>query len=159
MAKPIELIAALQPILDHLAELDPDDPDTVHELTDAFPLEGPELVLVRTLVELGLSEGWLCPKEANGVRFGRVAKAGKATHGFSIDAVDMDAPGPGHTHPQGEFDLCFALEGEPLFDGRPEGWTVYAPDTWHVPTVRGGRMAILYFLPDGAIRFEPRPSE
>lgn len=157
MAEPTELLAALQPILDHLAELDPADPQAAAHLAAAFPLDGTELRLVRTLVDLGLEEGWLCPRESGGVRFGRLAKAGPGTHGYSIDAVDMDGPGPGHTHPQGEFDLCFPIGGQPRFDGNAGGWTVYGPGTWHVPTVDGGRMAILYFLPQGAIRFEPRP--
>ena len=55
-------------------------------------------------------------------------------------------------------DLCFALDGDPTFDGNPPGWTVYGPESWHVPTVADGTMAILYFLPGGAIRFEERPA-
>ena len=68
----------------------------------------------------------------------------------------MDKPGPGHEHPAGEFDLCFAVDAGARFDDRPEGWTVYPPGSWHVPTVTGGRMDILYFLPGGKIRFGPR---
>jgi len=68
----------------------------------------------------------------------------------------MTEPGPGHAHPRGEVDLCMAIEGDPRFDGRKEGWTAYAPGSWHIPTVQGGRMAILYFLPGGEIRFGPR---
>ena len=52
-----------------------------------------------------------------------------------------------------EIDLCLALEGSPTFDGRPPGWLVLPPGSRHVPTVTGGDMAILYFLPDGAITF------
>jgi hypothetical protein len=87
------------------------------------------------------------------VRFSRVQKAADAA-AFSVDAVHMSWVGAGHTHPNGEFDLCFVVEGEPSFDLQPEGWTVYGKDTWHEPTVRGGVMDILYFLPGGAIRFE-----
>jgi hypothetical protein len=70
----------------------------------------------------------------------------------------MAKPGPGHTHPNGEIDLCFAVSGAPRFDGNAPGWTVYPPNSWHVPTVEGGVMDILYFLPGGAIRFEPKPT-
>lgn len=167
MADATELIAALQPVLERLRAVDLGapglDPHAVAAALEAdLPLDGPVLGPVRTLVELGLDEGWLCPREAGGVRFGRLAKATLATHGFSIDAVDMNGPGPGHVHPQGELDLAFALDGGsssggPTFDGHPPGWTVYGPGSWHVPTVAGGRMAILYFLPGGEIRFEPRP--
>lgn len=153
------LTAALQPVLAHLANLDPDIPGLAAALEARFPLDGPKMTEVRKLVLEGLEAGWLCPREAGGVRFGRLAKPEQPESlGFSIDAVDMNGAGPGHTHPNGEFDLCFAVEGSPSFDGRPPGWTVYSADTWHVPTVSGGRMAILYFLPEGAIRFEDAPA-
>lgn len=162
MADPTELLAALQPILDRIRLVDlsltPADLQAQRDdLQREFPLDGTELSLVRTLVEAGLEEGWLCPRENAGIRFGRLAKASAATQGFAIDAVDMSGPGPGHTHPRGEIDLCLPIEGSPGFDGSPPGWTLYGPDSWHVPTVSGGRMAILYFLPGGEIRFEPRP--
>ena len=69
----------------------------------------------------------------------------------------MSGPGPGHVHPNGEFDLSFALDGNPKFDGQAEGWLVLPPGSWHTPTVTDGRMGILYFLPNGAIEFGPRP--
>ena len=72
-------------------------------------------------------------------------------------ALGAYGAGMAHTHPGGEFDLCFAVSGSPTFDGRPEGWTVYAPGSWHVPTVQGGVMDILYFLPAGAMKFGPQP--
>jgi hypothetical protein len=150
------LIEALGPVFDHLSRAEP-GPGCAAELDRAFPLEGPLLQEVRALVEAGLRDGWLCPKEAGGVRFGRPLKPGEAAHGLSLDAVRMDGAGPGHVHPRGEFDLCFALEGAPRFDGHPPGWVVYPPGSWHVPTVQGGAMAILYFLPGGEIRFQPAP--
>ncbi len=153
------LRAALAPVLEAVAALDLTAPDAARAaLADRFPLDGPLLADVRARVEAGLAEGWLTPRENAGVRFGRVAKAVPETHNLVIDAVLMDGPGPGHTHPAGEVDLCFAVAGTPRFDGQAPGWTVYGPDSWHVPTVSGGTMAILYFLPGGAIRFEPRPA-
>jgi hypothetical protein len=121
-------------------------------------VDGYAMQPLREAVLAGLEAGWLAPREARGVRFGRLAKATDASRGFSIDAVEMNGPGPGHTHPNGEIDLCFTLEGTPMFDGNAPGWTVYEADSWHVPTVTGGRMAILYFLPGGEIRFGARPS-
>ena len=147
---------ALAPILDVLAEIDPGDPGASEALAARLPVDGPDLAPIRALVVEGLEQGWLTPREADGVRFGRVGKPESTPHGFSIDAVEMRGPGPAHTHPEGELDLCFALDGDPRFDGRTEGWTVYPPGSWHVPTVRGGRMGILYFLPGGSIVFGPR---
>lgn len=99
--------------------------------------------------------GWLTPKEAGGVKFGRLTRADAASHGLSIDVVDMDGPAAGaHTHPRGEVELCIDLAGEPRFDGKRERFIAYPPGSRHVPTVSGGRMLILYFLPGGEIVFE-----
>jgi hypothetical protein len=99
--------------------------------------------------------GWLTPKEAGGVKFGRVSRADAATHGLSIDAVDMNGPAAGaHTHPKGEVELCIDLAGEPRFDGLRQRFIAYPPGSRHVPTVSEGRMLILYFLPGGEIVFE-----
>ena len=151
------LLEALTPILDTLADLDLNAPEAAEALNARYPVDGEALSEVVALVKAGTAAGWLCPREGRGLRYGRAAKASEATRSFGIDTVDMTGPGPGHTHPNGEIDLCIALEGTPTFDGNPPGWTVYPAGSWHVPTVSGGRMGILYFLPDGAIRFGPRP--
>ncbi|MEZ4249422.1 MAG: DUF4863 family protein [Polyangiales bacterium] len=102
------------------------------------------------------SRRWLRGAQAGRIRFSRPRKA-SGEGDVSVDVVHMDRPGPGHTHPNGEIDLCFTVSGDPRFDGAPEGWTVYPPGSWHVPSVEGGVMDIVYFLPAGAIRFEPKP--
>ena len=100
-----------------------------------------------------LAEGKLCENGEMPVKWGRVAKAGDESLGFSIDVVHMNGPGPKHTHPQGEVNFCIALEGEPTFDGQGPGWVVFPPGSTHVPTVAGGTMLIVYLLPSGAIEF------
>jgi hypothetical protein len=153
------LLAALAPVLEQVKHLDLTDPVSARDsLAGTLPLAGAVVQDIRTRVLEGLADGWLCPHENGAVRYGRVAKAGRDHPHFGVDAVLMHTPGPGHTHPEGEVDLCFALDGAPTFDGNPPGWTVYGPGSWHVPTVAGGTMAILYFLPDGAIVFEERPA-
>jgi hypothetical protein len=151
-------IQILQPILDVLRNIDASAQDATAQVTQALPLDDPRIVAARKLVTEGLKDGWIAPREAGGIRFGRLAKPSEDLHGFSIDAVEMDCAGPGHVHPNGEFDLSFALEGAPMFEGHSEGWVVLPPGSWHVPTVTGGRMGILYFLPDGAIEFGPKPN-
>lgn len=156
MATRDDLLTALAPLLDAIAPLDLTQPDLAQRsLTERFPVDGPELRAVGALVREGVQAGWLCDRENAGVRFSRVKKSSGAE--LSVDAVHMSGPGPGHVHPQGEVDLCFVVEGAPRFDGRAPGWTVYPPGSWHVPTVEGGVMDILYFLPGGAITFGPRP--
>jgi hypothetical protein len=147
----------LQPIIDAIAQLDPSDPGAAARVSELFPLDGPAMRELAELFERGVSQGWLCDRQgAPGIRYSRVRKA-RDERELSVDAVRMECPGPGHTHPNGEFDLCFAVSGQPSFDGNPPGWTVYPPGSWHVPSVTGGVMNILYFLPGGAIEFGPRP--
>jgi len=148
--------AALEPVLAVVRTIDPADPGAKAKLDAELPYDSAAITALRRVVREGVDEGWLAPRENGGIRFGRVLK-GERDDDLSVDCVHMDKPGPGHTHPNGEVDLCFAVSGDPTFDGQAPGWTVYPPGSWHVPTVAGGVMDILYFLPGGAIRFEPKP--
>jgi len=96
----------------------------------------------------------MCSRESGGIRYGRVIKATPATHGFSVDIVDMkDVTGPHHTHPNGEIDMVMPIDADAIFDGQGAGWLVYGPNSAHKPTVSKGRALILYLLPSGAIDF------
>jgi hypothetical protein len=144
------LIALATPLLAHLATLDADHPADARRALAGFDVSAFEAAL-----RAAHATGALTPREQAGVRFGRLAKADASSFGFSIDIVEMAGPAAGsHLHPAGEFDLCFALEGDPRFDGHAPGWVVYPPGSRHVPVVTGGRMLIAYFLPGGAIRFD-----
>lgn len=102
----------------------------------------------------GVAEGWMCSREAGGIRFGRVEKPSDALDRYSVDVVDMrDVVGPHHAHPAGEIDLVMPLEGDARFDGCGPGWLVYPPGSAHHPTVAGGRALVLYLLPEGRIEF------
>jgi hypothetical protein len=151
------LHAALAPVLELVASIDPAAPDAAASLAERLPIDGPVLVTLGAALRAAVAEAAVADREAGGVRFSRLKKAANEGE-LSVDVVHMSSPGPGHTHPNGEVDLCFAVSGEPRFDGRAPGWTVYPPGSWHVPTVEGGAMDILYFLPGGAIRFEAKPS-
>ena len=145
------LIEALNPLAAAIAPLALEDPAAARAAVEAaLPFGGPAVAAARAAAEAGARDGWLLPREADGIRFGRVVKD---LCGLSVDAVLMDRPGPRHRHPLGEVDLCFTTQGDARFDGHPEGWVVYGPDSVHVPTVRGGTMLILYFLPAGKIEF------
>ncbi len=102
----------------------------------------------------GIAAGWMCNREHGGIKYGRVVKPSPATHGFSVDVVEMDnVAGGHHRHPNGEIDLIMPLDDTAEFDGRGAGWLVYGPGTAHVPTVAGGKALVLYLLPEGAIEF------
>jgi hypothetical protein len=106
--------------------------------------------------KVGVRDGWLCNREADGIKYGRVLKATDATHGFSVDVVEMeDIAGPHHVHPNGEIDLIMPLTEGARFDNHPAGWCVYEAGSAHRPTVSKGRALVLYLLPQGAIQFTP----
>lgn len=123
-------------------------------LNERFPAGGEDFRAIADACRQAVAAGWMCEREHGGIRFGRVLPPGAATHGFSVDVVDMaDVVGPHHVHPQGEIDLIMPLEGEAKFDGHGAGWFVYGPGSAHRPTVSGGRAHVLYLLPGGAIEF------
>jgi hypothetical protein len=104
-----------------------------------------------------IDAGWMCAREAGGIKFGRVIKPGARSNGFSVDVVDMaNVVGPHHSHPNGEIDLIMPLTADAKFDGRGAGWCVYPPGTAHCPTVTDGRALVLYLLPEGRIEFSAR---
>ena len=147
----MSLLEALSDLLAVVNDIDPNDPEAEAKLEARLPAAS--LAPIAAAFRAGVEDGSVCNRGEAPVLWSRVAKdAG----GVSIDAVSMNGAGPGHEHPNGEIDLCFAAEGAPLFDGKPPGWCVYPSGSWHVPTVTGGTMDILYFLPGGAIRFGPR---
>ena len=140
----------LRPLAEALRSLDVDAPDAAAQAEAISAFGGEQVAAIRAAATDSVDSDWLLPREAGGVRFGRVAKD---LCGFSVDCVWMNAPGPRHRHPEGEIDLCFAVDGAARFDGNPEGWVVYGRGSEHVPTVTDGAMLILYFLPGGAIEF------
>jgi len=124
------------------------------ELNTRFPTGIAVFESIRAAVKQAVGAGWMCNREAGGIKFGRVIKPGDATHGFSVDVVEMnDCVGPHHRHPNGEIDMVLPLEGDVRFDGSPAGWRVCGPGSAHHPTVTGGRAHVLYLLPQGAIEF------
>jgi hypothetical protein len=123
-------------------------------LNERFPAAGEDFEAIAKACREAVVEGWMCDREHGGIRYGRVIKPGPATHGYSIDVVEMqDIAGPRHAHPNGEIDMIMPTEGDARFDGQGRGWLVYGPGSVHSPTVSGGRAYVLYLLPEGAIEF------
>lgn len=132
----------------------PLDASLERELNELLPVSGEEYQEIFAACRAAIAAGWMCNREAGGIKFGRVIKPGPQTHGFSVDVVDMDdVVGPHHSHPNGEVDLIMPLTPAAQFDGRSAGWRVYGPDSAHRPTVSGGRALVLYLLPEGKIEF------
>jgi hypothetical protein len=124
------------------------------ELNAAWPANGAAFRSIFEACKQAIELGWMCNRDAGGIKFGRVIKPSPETHGFSVDVVDMkDIKGPHHRHPKGEIDMIMPLDSTAKFDGRGAGWMVYGPDSAHSPTVSDGRALVLYLLPQGAIEF------
>lgn len=109
---------------------------------------------VREACLAAVTEGWMCDREAGGIRYGRVTRPGDSAGAFSVDVVSMeDCRGPYHVHPAGEIDLVMPLAEGARFDGQGAGWKVYPAGSGHYPTVDGGAALVLYLLPGGRIDF------
>lgn len=147
-----ELEEILSDIVPTLDQLDLASPDAAEALEAAHPFGSPGMRRIRELCEAGVEEGWLVPREASEkVRFGRLVKD---LGGYAVDCVLMEGPALGHTHPRGEVNIAFAWQGDPRFDGQPEGWIVYPPGSHHIPTVTDGQMLFVYFLPGGEVTWD-----
>ena len=126
-------------------------------LSAEFPPGSPTFDRLAALCAMGEAEGWLMAREAGGIRYGRAIRPGAEAGRFSVDVVRMrDVRGPHHVHTTGEVGAIFPISGNPLFDGKGQGWYVYGPGSDHHPTVEGGDAHVLYLLPDGAIQFTGR---
>ena len=124
------------------------------ELNTRYPPDSDAFRRIQAACQSGIAAGWMCSREAGGIRYGRVVKPTLATHDFSVDVVEMDdVVGPLHAHPNGEIDVVMPLDPGARFDGRGAGWAVYGPGSAHSPTVTGGRAWVMYLLPGGAIEF------
>ena len=130
------------------------DASLMEHLNSSFPADGEHFGEIQRACHEAIADGWMCNREAGGVRFGRVLKPSEVTHGFSVDVVQMkDIKGPHHRHPAGEIDMIMPINPGACFDGHGASWLVYPPDSAHYPTVTGGEALVLYLLPDGQIEF------
>ena len=130
------------------------DQELAAHLGDAFPPDGADFKAVEALCREGEAEGWLCNREAGGIKFSRPIKPGGAAGPFSVDVVRMEpCKGPHHLHPKGEIGMIMPLDGPAAFDGMPRGWYVHEAGSAHWPTVTEGPAYVLYLLPGGEIEF------
>ena len=140
-------------MLERLSQLDMSHPATEAILNQEFSDRSSRMQSVVSLAKQGIEEGWLCDRENNGARFSRIAKPDDETCRFSIDAVLMSGAGAPHTHTNGEVSICIPMQGEPKFDDFENTWAHYPPGSSHTPTVVGGTMLFIYFLPEGAVEW------
>ena len=98
------------------------------ELNLKFPPDGGQFQRIRDACHAGIAAGWLCVEGDAKRRFGRIFEPGEATHGFSVDVVDItDLVGNHHRHPTGEIDMIMPVDPQARFDDHGAGWLVYPP--------------------------------
>lgn len=123
-------------------------------LNREFPPGGETYRSLEAACRDGIAEGWMCTQGGGRRKFGRIFEPAADLSGFSVDVVDIDdLVGNYHRHPNGEIDLILPVTPEATFDARGAGWLVYAPGSGHRPTVKRGRVVILYLLPQGRIEW------
>jgi hypothetical protein len=127
------------------------------QLNHEFPPGGETVCAIEAACKEGIAHGWLCGQGGGKRRFGRVFEPAADLAGFSVDVVDIDdLVGNYHRHPTGEIDLIMPLTPGATFDARGAGWLVYRPGSGHRPTVKNGRLLVLYLLPQGRIEWTTR---
>jgi len=148
-----DLIPLLTNVSEVVVTLDAADPASAETaLNERFPPDGEAVQAIREAAFAGVAAGTVCDRGEPGMQFSRIIKPAADPAGCSVDAVFMeDSEGPAHTHPNGEFCLCLADTGSPTFEDRSDTWIVLPSGSRHVPTVKGGRMLILYWLPEGSV--------
>jgi len=159
------LLEQLAPVLEHVAALPLSGcndakaaSSLVAQLEQAMPVEGPVFQALGETLRRGVAAGWLCDRGDPSARFCRVAKASPDTHDLSIDVVALEGSALRHRHPRGEITMAFSADPSASgshFDDHPPGWVVLPQGSVHTPTVTGPRMLLLYFLPAGAVEWNP----
>ncbi len=150
-----DLKTLLAPISTFVAGLDASDPQACEAaLNERFPSDDPVVTAVRDAARAAVRDGTICNRGEPGMQFSRVVKPADDPAGCSVDAVLMEnAAGPAHTHTNGEFCLCLPENEGAKFEDRTDRWIVMPKGSRHVPTVRNGKMLILYWLPGGAVEW------
>lgn len=132
-------------------------PSLEQKLNQDFPPESGVFTRLEGACREGIAAGWMCTQGGGKRKFGRIFEPAEDLAGFSVDVVDIDdLVGNYHRHPNGEIDLIMPVTPGATFDARGAGWLVYAPGSGHRPTVKKGRVLILYLLPEGKIEWVDR---
>lgn len=148
-----QLREILDPVIAEIAEA-PWDDALAARLNAHFGAGSDLFSTMEACCDDGIENGWM-GLEGEDVRKGaRVIEPCAETADMSIDVVQLiDFSGPHHRHPGGEVCAVMSEHTDGRFDGNPRGWAVYPPGSQHWPVGSGGRVRILFFLPNGAIEY------
>lgn len=155
-----ELMAAVTTLLNFIRNK-PLNMELEKELNDRYGASTEGYIELRRLLRIGIEEGWACYAEIDGpdYRRGRLAKPSAETHGFSVETGMLkDVLGNYHRHPMGEINMIAPVDATACFCGHSAGWKVFPPESQHYPTVTGGKVTMLFFLPNGQIEYLTPPA-
>lgn len=154
------LIEAVRELLDFVGDK-PLDAALEAQLNERYGASTYRFNRLLTLLRAGIAEGWACYNEITGpdYRRGRIAPASDATHGFTVESGKLrNVLGNYHRHPRGEINMIGPVDATGQFCGHGAGWRVFEPDSRHYPTVTGGTVTLLFFLPGGQIEYQDPPA-
>ena len=146
----------LEPVIAEIADYDWNEA-LAARLNARFGPEGEVFRELEAICNEGIESGWMGLQGEEVRKGARVITPCPETRGMSVDVVQLiDFTGPHHRHPNGEVCAVMTNRPEGRFDSHPRGWAVYPPGSEHWPAGTGGRVRILFFLPDGAIEYTDR---
>jgi hypothetical protein len=150
---PLEFRSLVQAVTTSIADA-PLDAALEKRLNQDYPPQAGTFRALQQACLDGIAGGWICTQGGGKRKFGRIFEPAPDLAGFSVDVVDLDdLTGSYHRHPNGEIDLIMPLTEGATFDARGAGWLVYRPGSGHRPTVKKGRLLVLYLLPQGRIEW------
>jgi 2-hydroxylaminobenzoate mutase len=154
------LLAAVQELLEFVGDKALNS-DLETQLNERFGATTDRFANLLALLRRGIVEGWACYSEITGpdYRRGRIAEASDSTHGFTVESGRLrDVLGNYHRHPRGEINMIGPVDETGKFCGSGAGWRVFPPGSSHFPTVSGGTVTLLFFLPRGEIEYMEPPT-
>lgn len=155
-----KLMRAVGALLEYIGNR-PLDSALENDLNDSYGPQTEAYAELLKLLRMGIDEGWACYAEIDGpdYRRGRLAKNCPETQGFSVETGMLkNVLGNYHCHPLGEINMIGPVDATAQFCGHGAGWKVFGPDSRHYPTVTGGKVTMLFFLPGGQIEYMPAPA-
>ncbi|MEJ8859156.1 DUF4863 family protein [Variovorax robiniae] len=155
-----ELLQAVYDLLAFIGD-QPLGPELEARLNDHYGPRSERYAELLKLLRLGIEEEWACYSEITGpdYRRGRIAEASALTHGFTVESGRLsNVLGNYHRHPRGEINMIGPVDATGKFCGNGAGWKVFPPNSSHFPTVTGGTVTMLFFLPGGEIEYTEPPA-
>jgi len=150
------MMDAVKQLLDLINDK-PLDKDLENYLNQVYGPQSAGYAELLRLLRTGGKEGWAFYAEITGPEYrrGRIAAPSAETYGLSVESgLLTNVQGNFHRHPYGEINMIGPVDPTGQFCGHGAGWKVFPPNSQHYPTVTGGAVTMLFFLPKGEIEYK-----